>query len=120
MTINSPLLSGNAQTHQSKHFLRSMRAMGVPKREVAISLALTIFSLMAFSDAFDSFWFVQQWPPAVCSFQKSGSCPGSGLRTFTIHGLWPQQSGTSLTNCPGSPFDITKVCVYLFRLTIEI
>nr|1J1F_A Chain A, RIBONUCLEASE MC1 [Momordica charantia] len=58
---------------------------------------------------FDSFWFVQQWPPAVCSFQKSGSCPGSGLRTFTIHGLWPQQSGTSLTNCPGSPFDITKI-----------
>lgn len=83
--------------------------MTKPKREIVLfAFALTIFFSMVNSQTFDSFYFVQQWPPAVCALQ-SGQCVGQGLRYFTIHGVWPQKGGGSVTNCPGNSFDFNKV-----------
>ncbi|XP_022155091.1 ribonuclease MC-like [Momordica charantia] len=84
--------------------------MKTSRREIVFMfvLAITIFLPIVKSQTFDDFWFVQQWPPAVCSFQQ-GRCVGQGLRTFTIHGVWPQKGGTSVVNCPGTPFDFTKI-----------
>lgn len=73
-----------------------------------VSFVLIFLFPIVKSQTFDNFWFVQQWPPAVCALQ-SGRCVGRGTRSFTIHGLWPQKGGNSVTNCAGTPFDFTKV-----------
>nr|BAA10891.1 ribonuclease (RNase LC1) [Luffa aegyptiaca] len=82
--------------------------MAMAKREIVLVFVLTILFPMVKSQTFDSFWMVQHWPPAVCSFQQ-GRCVGQGLRSFTIHGVWPQKGGTSVINCPGPTFDFTKI-----------
>ncbi|CAK9322668.1 unnamed protein product [Citrullus colocynthis] len=83
--------------------------MAIPIRDIALFVfALTILFPIVKSQTFDDFWFVQQWPPAVCALQ-SGRCVGQGLRSFTIHGLWPQKGGSSITNCAGNSFDFTKI-----------
>lgn len=79
------------------------------KRDVVFFVfVLTILFPIVKSQTFDNFWFVQQWPPAICTLQ-SGRCVGRGTRSFTIHGLWPQKGGRSVTNCSGNSFDFTKV-----------
>ncbi|KAA0053765.1 ribonuclease MC-like [Cucumis melo var. makuwa] len=72
-----------------------------------VTLSISLFPTMK-SQIFDDFYFVQQWPPAVCA-GRSGQCVGQGFRYFTIHGVWPQKGGQSIVNCPGTKFDVNQI-----------
>ena len=77
-----------------------------------VTLSISLFPIMK-SQQFDKFYFVQQWPPAVCD-GRTGKCVGKGMYYFTIHGVWPQKGGKSVINCPGTQFDFNKV--FYFRI----
>lgn len=89
-------------------------AMARGRREImllfVVTLSISLFPTMK-SQIFDDFYFVQQWPPAVCA-GRSGQCVGQGFRYFTIHGVWPQKGGQSIVNCPGTKFDVNQVLIY--------
>uniref|UniRef100_A0A0A0LHQ9 Uncharacterized protein n=2 Tax=Cucumis sativus TaxID=3659 RepID=A0A0A0LHQ9_CUCSA len=72
-----------------------------------VTLSISLFPIMK-SQQFDKFYFVQQWPPAVCD-GRTGKCVGKGMYYFTIHGVWPQKGGKSVINCPGTQFDFNKI-----------
>ncbi|XP_022935695.1 ribonuclease MC-like [Cucurbita moschata] len=82
--------------------------MATPNTQIFLLFVFVSLLPMAKSQPFDDFWFVQQWPPNVCALQ-SGRCVGRGTNSFTIHGLWPQKGGNSVTNCPGTSFDFNQI-----------
>ncbi|XP_022983351.1 ribonuclease MC-like [Cucurbita maxima] len=82
--------------------------MTTPNTQIFLLFAFAILIPIAKSQPFDDFWFVQQWPPNVCALQL-GRCVGRGTNSFTIHGLWPQKRGNSVTNCPGTSFDFNQI-----------
>ncbi|XP_022158909.1 ribonuclease MC-like [Momordica charantia] len=82
--------------------------MATSRTPILFVLTLTVLFPMANSQTFDSFWFVQQWPPGVCAFQPV-PCVQPNLESFTIHGLWPQKGRTSATGCHGTDFTYDKI-----------
>ncbi|XP_023528964.1 ribonuclease MC-like [Cucurbita pepo subsp. pepo] len=82
--------------------------MATPNTQIFLLFVFAILLPRTKSQPFDDFWFVQQWPPNVCALQ-SGRCIGRGTNSFTIHGLWPQKGGNSVTNCPGTSFDFNQI-----------
>ncbi|KAK3025698.1 hypothetical protein RJ639_041703 [Escallonia herrerae] len=65
-------------------------------------ITLTLVSLPPYHEsAFDFFKLVQQWPPSFCKFQR---CAQPIIKTFTIHGLWPDNYTTTLDSCIGNSF----------------
>lgn len=82
-----------------------------------------LFAVLAVSQDFDFFYFVQQWPGAYCDTQRSCCYPKTGkpAADFGIHGLWPNyKDGSYPSNCdPDSPFDQSKVSNLLRRMQNE-
>ncbi|XP_010683181.2 extracellular ribonuclease LE [Beta vulgaris subsp. vulgaris] len=79
-------------------------------------LAVKLFLLAvvpAFSQGFDFFYFVQEWPGSYCDTKKGCCYPLTGKpnANFGIHGLWPNyDDGSYPSNCdPDSPFDLSEV-----------
>ncbi|XP_074278748.1 ribonuclease 1-like [Silene latifolia] len=82
-----------------------------------------LFVVSAFSQDFDFFYFVQQWPGSYCDTQKSCCYPSTGkpAADFGIHGLWPNYNdGTYPSNCDSNtPFDRTQISSVLKRMKSE-
>ena len=61
---------------------------------------------------FDYFYLVMQWPNSFCTWGKV-SCQQPIPKDFTVHGLWPQQTGLPRINCTGAinitPFNFRQV-----------
>ncbi|KAJ3704952.1 hypothetical protein LUZ61_008657 [Rhynchospora tenuis] len=82
----------------------------------ATTFALGVALLLAIAcsvEAYDFFYFVQQWPGSYCD-TSSGCCyPTSGKpqSDFAIYGLWPYYAnGTYPSNCDSSnAFNATKI-----------
>ncbi|KAK9707236.1 hypothetical protein RND81_07G182300 [Saponaria officinalis] len=76
-----------------------------------------------FSQDFDFFYFVQQWPGAYCDTKKSCCYPTTGKpeADFGIHGLWPNYNdGSYPSNCdPDSPFDPSLVSDLLSQMKVK-
>ncbi|KAF5449642.1 hypothetical protein F2P56_030065 [Juglans regia] len=72
------------------------------------------------SQAFDFFYFVQQWPGSYCDTKQSCCYPTTGKpkTDFSIHGLWPNYNdGSYPSNCdPDSPFDRSKISDLISRM----
>ncbi|KMT07058.1 hypothetical protein BVRB_6g153870 [Beta vulgaris subsp. vulgaris] len=82
-----------------------------------------LFVTSVFSQKFDFFYFVQQWPGSYCDTKKSCCFPTTGKpdADFGIHGLWPNYNdGSYPSNCdPNTPFDQSEVSGLLRRMRTE-
>ncbi|TVU36184.1 hypothetical protein EJB05_18105 [Eragrostis curvula] len=64
---------------------------------------------------FDYFALALQWPGTICASTrhccaKNGCCRSEPLRTFTIHGLWPDyDDGTWPSCCRHTNFEMDKI-----------
>ncbi|CAN4122129.1 unnamed protein product [Withania somnifera] len=71
-----------------------------------------LFVLCA-SQSFDFFYFVQQWPPALCDQKQSCCYPTTGKPAldFGIHGLWPNyNNGSYPSSCDNrNLYDETEI-----------
>lgn len=71
------------------------------------------FSLISITQAYDFFYFVQQWPGSYCDTKKSCCYPTTGKpkSDFGIHGLWPNNNdGSYPSNCDSTnPYDESKI-----------
>ncbi|KAJ4845422.1 Ribonuclease 3 [Turnera subulata] len=76
--------------------------------------------VLCFSQDFDFFYFVQQWPGAYCDTSHSCCYPKSGkpAADFGIHGLWPNyKDGSYPSNCnPDSAFDKSQISDLVSRM----
>ncbi|KNA22870.1 hypothetical protein SOVF_029790 [Spinacia oleracea] len=84
---------------------------------------MAVYLVSAFSQSFDFFYFVQQWPGSYCDTKKSCCFPSSGKpdADFGIHGLWPNyKDGSYPSNCdPDSHFDQSQISGVLRRMRSE-
>ncbi|WOG88843.1 hypothetical protein DCAR_0208078 [Daucus carota subsp. sativus] len=88
--------------------------MGSSTRSLAIKLLMIqCLTVVCFSQDFDFFYFVQQWPGSYCDLKQSCCYPSTGkpASDFGIHGLWPNyQDGSYPQNCdPDAPLDPSKI-----------
>ncbi|KAM3698441.1 hypothetical protein ACB098_06G188300 [Castanea mollissima] len=81
----------------------------------AIFIKLLLVQCLAigcFSQDFDFFYLVQQWPGSYCDTKQSCCYPTTGKpkTDFGIHGLWSSYNdGSYLSNCnPNSPYVQSK------------
>ncbi|KAK3025750.1 hypothetical protein RJ639_040442 [Escallonia herrerae] len=80
-------------------------------------ITLTLVSLPPYHEfAFDFFKLVQQWPPTFCKLHR---CPRPIIKTFTIHGLWPDNYTTFLDSCTGNSFHMFKNTAFVQNLTVR-
>ncbi|XP_021746760.1 ribonuclease 1-like [Chenopodium quinoa] len=82
-----------------------------------------LFVVSAYSQDFDFFYFVQQWPGSYCDTEKSCCYPSTGKpeADFGIHGLWPNYNdGSYPSSCdPSSQFDQSQTSSLLKRMRTE-
>ncbi|KAH9606803.1 hypothetical protein KSS87_001113 [Heliosperma pusillum] len=82
-----------------------------------------LFVVSAFSQDFDFFYFVQQWPGSYCDTKKTCCYPTTGkpVADFGVHGLWPNYNdGSYPSNCDSNtPFDRTQISNVLKRMKSE-
>ncbi|KAK9675914.1 hypothetical protein RND81_11G041100 [Saponaria officinalis] len=82
-----------------------------------------LFVISAFSQDFDFFYFVQQWPGSYCDAKKTCCYPTTGkpAADFGIHGLWPNYNdGSYPSNCDSNtPFDQTQISSLLGKMQRE-
>ncbi|KAE9597367.1 hypothetical protein Lal_00029883 [Lupinus albus] len=74
---------------------------------------LQYMSVLCFSQDFDFFYFVLQWPGSYCDTQQSCCYPTTGKPSadFGIHGLWPNyKDGSYPSNCdPNNSFQRSQI-----------
>ncbi|KAJ9709316.1 hypothetical protein PVL29_001002 [Vitis rotundifolia] len=76
-------------------------------------LIIQCLTVVCFSQDFDFFYLVQQWPGSYCDSKQSCCYPTTGKpdADFGIHGLWPNyEDGSYPSNCDSSnPYDESKI-----------
>ncbi|KAK2986253.1 hypothetical protein RJ640_021822 [Escallonia rubra] len=80
-------------------------------------IIFTVVTLPPYHEsAFDFFKLVQQWPPTFCELH---GCAQPIIKTFTIHGLWPDNYTTTLGLCTGRKFWSFKDTAFIQNLTVR-
>ncbi|XP_046545102.1 ribonuclease Oy-like [Haliotis rubra] len=79
----------------------------MPVRGVAIVLFLALINTaISWDRKWTYFVFAQQWPPSFCNdpSQMNHKCKGlpKPVKTWTVHGLWPNRGDVSVENCNDS------------------
>ncbi|KAL2903915.1 Ribonuclease 1 [Bienertia sinuspersici] len=82
-----------------------------------------VFVVSAFSQDFDFFYLVQQWPGSYCDTEKSCCYPSTGKpeSDFGIHGLWPNyKDGSYPSNCDtNNPLNPSQISGLLRKMQKE-
>ncbi len=73
-------------------------------RGIVIVLSLSLINTAISSDKkWTYFVFAQQWPPSVCysasQFKHKCNAVPNQVKTWTVHGLWPNLGNKSVENC---------------------
>lgn len=76
-------------------------------------LIIQCLTVVCFSQDFDFFYLVQQWPGSYCDSKQSCCYPTTGKpdADFGIHGLWPNyRDGSYPSNCDSNnPYDESEI-----------
>ncbi|XP_071080181.1 ribonuclease Oy-like [Haliotis cracherodii] len=73
-------------------------------RGIVIVLSLSLINMaISWDDKWTFFVFAQQWPPSVCNsapqFKHKCYTVPKQVKTWTVHGLWPNLGKKSVENC---------------------